>query len=93
MKQWIELTDEQQKAVTTALAYPFAPDEIDWLALATQLMELRFINGRATVELSGGITLSTVREYAEAGPDYISIGAITHSAPAVDINLRIESCN
>lgn len=35
MKQWFELTEEQQKAITAALAYPFAPDEIDWLALAT----------------------------------------------------------
>jgi nicotinate-nucleotide pyrophosphorylase (carboxylating) len=46
--------------------------------------------GRATVELSGGITLETVRAYAESGADYISSGAITHSAPAVDINFRLE---
>jgi len=52
--------------------------------------EVRHIAGRAKVELSGGITLDTVRAYAEAGPDYISVGAITHSAVAVDINLRIE---
>lgn len=49
-----------------------------------------FINGRATVELSGGITLETVRAYAEAGPDFISCGAITHSATAVDISFRLE---
>lgn len=49
-----------------------------------------FIAGRATVELSGGITLETVRAYAESGADFISIGAITHSAPAVDINFRLE---
>lgn len=48
------------------------------------------IRGRATVELSGGITLDTVRGYAETGADYISVGALTHSAPAVDINFRIE---
>ena len=48
------------------------------------------IAGRATVELSGGITLETVRAYAESGADFISIGAITHSAPAVDINFRGE---
>lgn len=51
---------------------------------------IRYINGRATVELSGGITLSTVRAYAEAGPDFISCGAITHSATAVDISFRLE---
>ena len=48
------------------------------------------IAGRATVELSGGIALETVRAYAESGADFISIGAITHSAPAVDINFRLE---
>jgi len=53
----------------------------DWIA---------YIAGRATVELSGGITLETVRAYAESGADFISIGAITHSAPAVDINFRLE---
>ena len=49
-----------------------------------------YIAGRASVELSGGITLDTVRAYAESGADFISIGAITHSAPAVDINFRLE---
>ena len=48
------------------------------------------INGRATVELSGGITLETARAYAESGADFLSSGAITHSARAVDINFRIE---
>ncbi len=48
------------------------------------------IGGRATVELSGGITLDTIRDYAEAGPDFISVGAITHSAPAVNLNFRIK---
>lgn len=49
-----------------------------------------YINGRASTELSGGITLETVRAYAEAGPDFISVGAITHSATAVDLNFRLE---
>ena len=48
------------------------------------------IKGRALVEASGGITLSNVSEIAAAGVDYISIGALTHSAPAVDICLNIE---
>lgn len=47
------------------------------------------IKGRAIVEVSGGITLTNVREFAAAGVDYISIGALTHSAPAVDISLDI----
>jgi nicotinate-nucleotide pyrophosphorylase (carboxylating) len=41
------------------------------------------------LEASGGITLENVAEYAKAGVDLISIGAITHSAPAVDISFKI----
>jgi nicotinate-nucleotide pyrophosphorylase (carboxylating) len=51
---------------------------------------IEHIHGRAVVELSGGITLDTIRAYAEAGPDFISCGAITHSAQAVDLNFRVE---
>jgi nicotinate-nucleotide pyrophosphorylase (carboxylating) len=45
---------------------------------------------RATVELSGGITLESARAYAETGADFLSSGPITHSARAVDINFRLE---
>jgi nicotinate-nucleotide pyrophosphorylase (carboxylating) len=51
---------------------------------------VREIAGRATVELSGGITLDSVRAYAETGADCVSSGAITHSARAVDISFRLE---
>ncbi len=51
---------------------------------------IRIIRGRAEVELSGNVTLETVRAYAETGADYISVGAITHSARAVDIYFRLE---
>ncbi|HXU74087.1 MAG TPA: carboxylating nicotinate-nucleotide diphosphorylase [Polyangia bacterium] len=47
------------------------------------------IAGRALVEVSGGVNLETVRAYAEAGPDLISIGALTHSARAVDLSLEL----
>jgi len=50
---------------------------------------IRFIAGRAEVELSGGINLENIRAYAETDADFISCGAITHSAPAVDINFRL----
>lgn len=46
--------------------------------------------GRAFLEASGGMTLETIASYAETGIDAISIGALTHSAPALDISLRIE---
>ena len=42
------------------------------------------------VEVSGGITLATARSYAETGVDYLSIGALTHSAPALNLSLEIE---
>jgi nicotinate-nucleotide pyrophosphorylase (carboxylating) len=45
---------------------------------------------RVPTEASGGVRLETVRAYAEAGPDYIAVGALTHSAPAVDISFEIE---
>lgn len=47
--------------------------------------------GRVMLEASGGITLDNVRAYAETGVDLISIGALTHSAPAIDIALEVES--
>ena len=48
------------------------------------------IGGRVPVEVSGGVKLDNVRAYAEAGPNYIAIGALTHSAPAMDISLEVE---
>jgi len=42
------------------------------------------------LEVSGGISLDTIRPYAEAGADRISIGALTHSAPALDLSMRLE---
>ena len=51
---------------------------------------IKEIDGRATVELSGRVTLETVRAYAETGANYVSAGAITHSAKAVDISFRLE---
>ena len=48
------------------------------------------IAGRVPVEVSGGVKLDNVRAYAEAGPNYIAIGALTHSAPAMDISLEVE---
>lgn len=49
------------------------------------------VDGRAVLEASGGMNLDNVRSYAETGVDLISVGALTHSAPAVDISLEVES--
>jgi nicotinate-nucleotide pyrophosphorylase (carboxylating) len=47
----------------------------------------RWIDGRALIEISGGVSLDTVRALAETGADFVSIGRLTHSAPAIDIGL------
>ncbi|MFZ0973531.1 MAG: carboxylating nicotinate-nucleotide diphosphorylase [Solirubrobacteraceae bacterium] len=49
------------------------------------------VGGRAKLEASGGFTLETIRAVAETGVDFISVGAITHSAPALDLSLLLES--
>jgi nicotinate-nucleotide pyrophosphorylase (carboxylating) len=48
------------------------------------------VGGRAELEASGGIDLETIRDVAETGVDFISVGALTHSAPALDISLLLE---
>jgi nicotinate-nucleotide pyrophosphorylase (carboxylating) len=57
----------------------------------TQMAEcVRLVDGRAITEASGGINLDTVRAIAETGVDWISVGALTHSAPALDLALDFE---
>jgi nicotinate-nucleotide pyrophosphorylase (carboxylating) len=48
------------------------------------------VAGRARLEISGGITLQRIPELAQSGADFVSVGALTHSSPAVDISLEIE---
>ena len=77
-----ELAEALECGAKHLLLDNLTPDEAaDWM---------REIGGRAEVELSGGITLETVRAYAETGADYVSAGAITHSARAMDISFRLE---
>jgi nicotinate-nucleotide pyrophosphorylase (carboxylating) len=49
------------------------------------------VAGRADTEASGGVTLETVRAIAETGVDLISVGALTHSAPILDLGLDFEA--
>jgi nicotinate-nucleotide pyrophosphorylase (carboxylating) len=51
---------------------------------------IRRIAGRAKVELSGGVTLQRLPELAATGADYVSVGALTHSAPAADLSFELE---
>ena len=58
----------------------------------TELMKdaVKLINNRALVEASGGISLETIKEIAETGVDFISVGALTHSVKALDISLNLS---
>ena len=82
----VEHVDQIDEAVRAGahmvLLDNFTPDDV---RVAVQV-----VAGRVPVEVSGGVRLDNVRDYAEAGPDYIAVGALTHSAPAADISLEIE---
>jgi nicotinate-nucleotide pyrophosphorylase (carboxylating) len=86
----VEIEVRTRKELEEALAYGAQHLLLDNLTPEEAAQWITFIDGRATTELSGGITLQTVRAYAEAKPDFISCGAITHSATAVDISFRLE---
>lgn len=59
---------------------------VDELAAA-----VRLVAGRALLEASGGVTLANLREVAETGVDFVSLGALTHSAPALDLSMILEA--
>jgi len=63
---------------------------LDNMNLEDMRKAVKSIHGRALIEASGGITLDSVRAVAETGVDFISIGALTHSATALDISLELE---
>jgi nicotinate-nucleotide pyrophosphorylase (carboxylating) len=60
------------------------------MALEEMRAAVQRTNGRALLEASGGIGLENVRAVAETGVDFISVGALTHSAPALDVSLLFE---
>ena len=62
---------------------------LDNMTLAQMAEAVKLVNKRAKVEASGGITLDNIRQVAATGVDYISSGALTHSAPVVDFNMKI----
>jgi nicotinate-nucleotide pyrophosphorylase (carboxylating) len=63
---------------------------LDNMTPARVIEAVAVLGGAIPVEVSGGVQLHTVRAYAEAGADYVSIGAITHSAPILDLALDWE---
>jgi nicotinate-nucleotide pyrophosphorylase (carboxylating) len=63
---------------------------LDNMQLVTLREAVKLVDGRAVTEASGGVTLDTVRLIAETGVDWISVGALTHSAPALDLALDFD---
>jgi nicotinate-nucleotide pyrophosphorylase (carboxylating) len=65
---------------------------LDNMSLDQLRQAVRLVGGRAVLEASGGVTLATARQIASTGVNAISIGALTHSAPALDLSLEITPC-
>jgi nicotinate-nucleotide pyrophosphorylase (carboxylating) len=86
----IEVEVRTRTELEEALAAGATHVLLDNLSATEAAEEVRWIAGRAKVELSGGIDLDKVRAYAETGADFVSSGAITHSARATDISFRLE---
>lgn len=80
---------DQLDAVLDLIAEGAAPDVVmlDNFSLADLRAAVARVAGRLTLEASGGVDLTTVRAIAETGVDVISVGALTHSAPVLDIGL------
>ena len=92
---WIEIEVTNLEELRGAVVH--APDVILLDNMSSSLVRQAIEIVRAgdpqckiRTEASGGITLANVREFAEAGVDWISVGALTHSAPAVDLSFEIE---
>jgi nicotinate-nucleotide pyrophosphorylase (carboxylating) len=63
---------------------------LDNMDTARMREAVKLVGGRALLEASGGVNLDNVRQVAETGVDFISVGALTHSAPACDISMRLQ---
>lgn len=85
----IDRLDQLEEAISAGA------DEVllDNMSAQSCAQAVQMTNGRVKLEASGGITLDSVRAYAESGVDFIAVGAITHSAPILDIGLDIREVN
>ncbi|MFT4779812.1 MAG: nicotinate-nucleotide pyrophosphorylase (carboxylating) [Flavobacteriales bacterium] len=69
-----------EEGVTRIMLDNFTPEQVK--------VAVEFINGKVETEASGGITPETIRRYAEAGVDFVSMGALTHSFKSLDLSLK-----
>ena len=86
----IEIEAERLDQVDEALAAGSNIILVDNMSTANITEAVRRAKGRATIEISGGVTLDRIPELAATGADFVSVGALTHSAPAIDISFEIE---
>jgi len=85
----IEVEADTLDQVREALAAGADRILLDNMPLAWLREAVEIVGGRCPLEASGGVTLATVRAIAETGVDFISVGALTHSAPSVDVSLEV----
>jgi len=86
----VEVETQTLADVKEALAAGAKRILLDNMTVAEMKKAVALARGKAKLEASGGVTLKNVRRVAHTGVDYISVGAITHSAPAADIALDFE---
>jgi nicotinate-nucleotide pyrophosphorylase (carboxylating) len=86
----IEVECDRPEQVEQAVAAGADIVMLDNMHVTTLRECVQIVNGRAIVEASGGVTLETVRAIAMSGVDWISVGALTHSAPAMDVALDFD---
>lgn len=82
-----QVEEAVEARATAVLLDNMTPEEV---AACVQVVRARSVPGALLVEVSGGVTLDSAAKYADAGADLISVGALTHSAPALDIGLDFE---
>jgi nicotinate-nucleotide pyrophosphorylase (carboxylating) len=85
----LEVEVDSLEHMKEALSLPVDRILLDNMDLETIHKAVVLGNNRVPLEVSGGVTLENVRQIAETGVDYISVGALTHSAPAIDLSLEI----
>ncbi|MEO8519950.1 MAG: carboxylating nicotinate-nucleotide diphosphorylase [Acidobacteriota bacterium] len=86
----VEIEAQSLDQVDEAIAAGADVILLDNLSIEDVREAVRRIGGRAKIELSGGVTLARIPELAATGADYVSVGALTHSAPAADLSFELE---
>jgi len=87
----IEVEAQTLAEVADAVAAGADTILLDNMSTADIRAAIHSVRGRAKIEISGGVTLDRLPELAATGADFVSAGALTHSAPAIDISFEIES--